>query len=175
MSDMRQGARRKRYGFDFLNTLSQKIGDLSGFVPMCRELVQNADDEGCPWISFEFTPNALVVRNPSTFSDTDWQDIRTIGAEGKREDAEKTGRFGIGFVSVFQICDHPEVRSGCLVMTIFPEDQQTEEAECDEVAGTLFRLAWATETTAVRQGLKKPEIRDEDIPGYCDELEHFNF
>lgn len=46
--------RPKPYGFNFLNTLSQKIGDLSGFVPMCRELIQNADDEECEWISFEF-------------------------------------------------------------------------------------------------------------------------
>jgi 5-methylcytosine-specific restriction endonuclease McrA len=170
VSDAAEVIRRKSYGFDFLRTLSQKIGDLSGFVPMCRELIQNADDEECSWISFEFQEDALVVRNPSIFSERDWANIRTIGAEGKRDDATKTGRFGIGFVSVFQVCDHPQITSGKLTMTILPEEQETRESDCESTEETVFYLPWATESSDVRNRLSKPRVTKEEIPHYCDQL-----
>jgi len=160
----------EQYGFDFLNTLSQKIGDLSGFIPMCRELIQNADDEKCEWISFEFNEDSLVVRNPSRFVEEDWKNIRTIGSEGKREDARKTGRFGIGFVSVFQICDHPEIYSNGLKMTICPENQTTQTEECDFKKETEFKLKWAFKQSEVRKGLKKPIIQTAELSDFQNDL-----
>lgn len=175
VSEEMSGVRKNRYGFDFLNTLSQKIGDLSGFVPMCRELIQNADDEQCEWISFEFSQDALIVRNPSNFSEQDWENIRTIGSESKREDPKKAGRFGIGFVSVFQICDYPEIYSNRIKMTICPEQQKTLEEDCNFKEGTEFKLKWATEQSKVRQGLKKPTILISKIPEFQNDLiEHLS-
>ena len=142
-------SRVRNYGFDFLKTLSQKIGDLSGFVLMCRELVQNADDEGCEWIRFKFTPEALIVQNPSAFTDDDFDYISTIGSEGKAKKPEKAGRFGVGFVSVFQICDHPVIRSNGLQLTIYPESQKALEEEYHESDGTEIYLQWARNETIV--------------------------
>jgi len=158
--------KKRKYGFDFLKTLSQKIGDLSGFVLMCRELIQNADDEECDWIRFQFTPKALVVQNPSAFNDDDFENIRTIGSEGKIKKAEKAGRFGVGFVSVFQICDHPVILSNGIELTIFPENQEAVENDYEDIEGTEFFLEWAREKTQVRQGLKKEIITDKDIANF---------
>jgi len=158
--------KKRKYGFDFLKTLSQKIGDLSGFALMCRELIQNADDEECDWIRFRFTPKALVVQNPSAFNDDDFENIRTIGSEGKIKKAEKAGRFGVGFVSVFQICDHPVILSNGIELTIFPENQEADENDYEGIEGTEFFLEWAREKTQVRQGLKKEIITDKDIANF---------
>lgn len=158
------------YGFEFLKTLSQKIGDLSGFVPMSRELVQNADDEECEWISFDLTKDALIVKNPSRFKDEDFDKIRTIGSEGKIEDSEKTGRFGVGFVSVFQICDHPEIRSNGISLTLFPEQQKAGKEDIPITNGTEFILSWAKDNSVVRENLKRPTISKEDILEFSSEL-----
>ncbi len=161
----------RRYGFDFLNTLSQKIGDLSGFVQMSRELAQNADDEGCDWIRFQFTDEALIVSNPSLFDGDDFDNITNIGSEGKIEDAEKTGRFGVGFVSVFQICDHPVIRSNRTQLTIYPERQEAEEEDYPQIEeGTQFYLEWAKTPSIVRKELKRAEISSENIESFSNEL-----
>jgi len=162
--------RTRKYGFDFLKTLSQKIGDLSGFVLMCRELVQNADDEKCEWISFDFMNEALVVRNPSMFTVDDFNHIMTIGSEGKIQEAEKTGRFGVGFVSVFQICDHPIIFSNGTKLTICPEDQKAIEEDGERSEGTEFHLKWAKDNSAVRDGLKKPTVTNENINKFEEDL-----
>lgn len=158
------------YGFDFLKTLSQKIGDLAGFVPMCRELIQNADDENCDWISFHFTHESLIVRNPSVFDPTDFDNIIKIGSEGKIDEVEKTGRFGVGFVSVFQICDHPVVRSNNTELIIYPEKQKATQKELTETEGTEIQLDWAREESDVRKGLKRTVINDDYIKNAIDEL-----
>ena len=163
-------SRTRKYGFDFLKTLSQKIGDLSGFVLMCRELAQNADDEKCDWISYDFTNEALIVRNPSTFVDDDFNNISTIGSEGKIQEAEKTGRFGVGFVSVFQICDHPVILSNGKKLTIYPENQQALEEDIAVSKGTEFHLKWAKDNTDVRIGLKKSIITNNDIGKFQEDL-----
>ena len=168
MTEPHDAAESQPYGFDFLNTLSQKIGDLAGFEPMCRELAQNADDEGCAWIRFELGDSALIVTNPSTFSPEDWDNIRTIGSEAKRHDVKKTGRFGVGFVSVFQVSDHPKIQSGSSCIVIHPEDQKVYPIQTTPIKGTRFTLRWAMQRSPVRVGLKKPEVRPTDIPEYLD-------
>lgn len=137
---------------------------------MCRELVQNADDENCSEISFNFTPEALIVRNSSVFTDDDFSNISTIGSEGKISRADKTGRFGVGFVSVFQICDHPVILSNNKKLTIYPEDQQAIEKDIEGPEGTEFHLKWAKDNTDVRIGLKKPIVTNNDIGKFQEDL-----
>jgi hypothetical protein len=159
----------KSYGFDFMNTLAQRIADLAGFPVMCRELLQNADDEGCDQIEFQFNEAALIVRNPGLFTDRDRENIRMIGSEGKIKNPQKTGRFGFGFVSVFQICDAPIIRSSGHALTIRPEIPRVYDDDGDRTAGTEFELSWAYEDTAVRRALKKQPV-SRDIALYAKEL-----
>ncbi|XP_060062513.1 sacsin-like [Ylistrum balloti] len=106
-----------------------------------RELIQNADDanasemqiiyvndskekspgelqSGC--YSEYFRSPALCVYNDEVFNGKDWTYIRSIYRSGKRENAMKVGRFGLGFKSVFHMTDNPVIISGDQILVIDP-------------------------------------------------------
>jgi hypothetical protein len=62
--------------------------------------------------------------------------------------ADNIGRFGIGFVSTYQIADHPEIHSAGVKLTLFPEDQGWLIGATDEGSGTTFFLPWASDPTS---------------------------
>ena len=64
----------------------------------------------------------LLVSNDGTpFRQEDWKRLKRI-AEGN-PDAEKIGAFGVGFYSVFSICDDPFVSSGKECMAFYWNDR----------------------------------------------------
>ena len=64
----------------------------------------------------------LLVSNDGTpFRPEDWDRLKRI-AEGN-PDAEKIGAFGVGFYSVFSICDDPFVSSGKESMAFYWNDR----------------------------------------------------
>ncbi|OWF40809.1 Sacsin [Mizuhopecten yessoensis] len=107
-----------------------------------RELIQNADDANatemqiiyvndteettsgqykqCGCYSEYFKVPALCVYNNAMFDKDDWKYIKTIYRSGKREDALKIGRFGLGFKSVFHMTDNPVIISGDKLLIIDP-------------------------------------------------------
>src|SRR6187402_2611372 len=135
---------------------------------MARELIQNADDaggEGFPRatkIIFDINVDALIVTNDAEFSDCGQQDLhecpwkaerghrcdfhrfRTTAGSDKRNQAETTGAFGIGFISVYQITDAPEIVSNGRHWRIQPqqsEGQRIEDLGVDTpTIGTVLRL-----------------------------------
>jgi 2Fe-2S type ferredoxin len=105
--------------------LRNLIHDYPEGVGIVKELIQNADDAGAKRIHITFDwrqhscnelPDprmqelmgaAMVVYNDSTFSDDDFDNIQSLGESGKRETLWKTGRFGVGFNSVYHVTDYP--------------------------------------------------------------------
>jgi 2Fe-2S type ferredoxin len=105
--------------------LRNLIHDYPEGVGIVKELIQNADDAGAKRIHITFdwrqhdcndlpVPTmqelmgaAMVVYNDSTFSDADFENIQSLGESGKRETLWKTGRFGVGFNSVYHVTDYP--------------------------------------------------------------------
>ncbi|KAL6760935.1 hypothetical protein V8C86DRAFT_987674 [Haematococcus lacustris] len=99
-------------------------------TPILKELVQNADDARATRIAFcldhrqhptagllaasmaPFQGVALLVFNNAVFSERDFDSISKVGDSVKREEAGKTGRFGIGFNSCYHITDLPSFVSG---------------------------------------------------------------
>jgi hypothetical protein len=63
----------------------------------------------------------LVSNNGVPFRQEDWARLKRI-AEGN-PDAEKIGAFGVGFYSVFSICDDPFVSSGKECMAFYWNDR----------------------------------------------------
>ena len=59
-----------------------------------------------------FQGAALLVFNDSTFQEADFESISRIGDSVKREQVGKTGRFGVGFNSVYHLTDMPSFVSG---------------------------------------------------------------
>ena len=89
-------------------------------------MIQNADDSNATEIRFildyrtlkdektfdkKFNPlqklPALCVWNNSIFKDNDFEGIISIGQGSKEDSIEKTGRFGVGFNSIYHITDSP--------------------------------------------------------------------
>jgi hypothetical protein len=62
-----------------------------------------------------------VSNNGAPFRAEDWARLKRI-AEGN-PDAEKIGAFGVGFYSVFSICDDPFVSSGKECMAFYWNDR----------------------------------------------------
>ncbi len=46
---------------------------------------------------------ALYAYNDGVFSDTDWCNIQNPEQSGKKDEPMKTGRFGLGFNSVYHV------------------------------------------------------------------------
>ena len=104
-----------------------------------RELLQNADDANASYVKIQYltlsniqipldklgtTPcyRLQVSNNGLPFRDEDWKRLKRI-AEGN-PDEQKIGAFGVGFYSVFSICDEPFVSSGNQCMVFFWEKDQ---------------------------------------------------
>ncbi|KAK6910047.1 hypothetical protein I203_104076 [Kwoniella mangroviensis CBS 8507] len=117
----------------------------SGEHTIFRELLQNADDAGAEHVQVKFYtasgletlekgegPSKLpdvkkdmmhryVVTNDGIpFRQQDWQRLKKI-AEGN-PDEEKIGAFGVGFYSLWSVCDDPFVESGDKWMGFYWKD-----------------------------------------------------
>lgn len=164
-----------RYTADLCGTISQSLKALQGYGIMALELIQNADDAGASHLSFDIRNDALVVRNSAEFTNCgqygevcDWEKtggpsgrhkacnihaISTMGARSKFESAEQIGRFGIGFVSVFQVTDTPIIRTGDCELILNPIAPQIEPKIVPQREDTEFELPWAKGETQVRAAL----------------------
>ena len=130
-STERTGVRRGRYSANLLGTIKSHLEGLQGYEVMALELVQNADDARAESIIFDICEDALYVRNSGVFSrcddilasecsrgesdddshTCDFHGITKVASGGKLRHPENIGRFGIGFVSVYQLTDFPEIAS----------------------------------------------------------------
>ena len=170
---------------DYLGYLSQQLGDLHGITTLAHELIQNADDakdaEGklsATRIVFDFKDDALEVSNDAVFRPIDFERIRTVASGSKRSEAgvRTTGKFGVGFISVYQITDRPEIHSAGRHWIIRPDESEYrriaeyEDASLTVDQGTLFRLPWAFRASRVRTALSVQRINRKDIDAFVDTL-----
>ena len=137
---------------DYIGSLERILDDLNTYESLTYELIQNSDDvkdkHGNPSadrLEFDVCDDALIVYNNGVFLDKDFTRMRTISAGGKKNEANTTGKFGIGFISVYQITDRPEIRSAGRWWVIDPTQPESERIhEWDKATeGTLFKLPWA--------------------------------
>lgn len=168
---------------DFLGFLAKQIGDLQGITTLAHELIQNADDakndsgKRCAReIIFDVTDEALLVSNDAPFRNEDFGRMQNIADGGKRfEGGERTtGAFGIGFISVYQITDRPEVVSAGRRWILHPDhpgERRIEVHDESNTQGALFRLPWAFQESSVRRKLRVSPVRRESIDSFVKELE----
>lgn len=99
-------------------------------VGIVKEFLQNADDAGATWLRViwderehprELLPDprmaalqgpALLFINDQVFRPADLDAIRRIGESSKSTLGPKTGRFGLGFNTAYNVTDHPSFVSG---------------------------------------------------------------
>ncbi|MGO7335703.1 DUF3883 domain-containing protein [Rhizobium leguminosarum] len=163
------------YEADLLGNIQQALAGLQGFGIMALELIQNADDAGATSLLFDVTNEALFVRNSATFSTCGltspkcpWENngdangirrccnfhaISRMGSRSKVHVTSQIGRFGIGFVSVYQITDRPIVRSAGIEMILDPLRGTGATRAIPETSDTEFELPWASMSTQTRRAL----------------------
>ena len=84
--------------------------DLTHFV---YEILQNADDYGATKVVFKLSNNELQIEHDGTpFTEENVKAITYFGQSTSRDDLVKTGRFGVGFKSVFAFTATPIIISG---------------------------------------------------------------
>ncbi|XP_072965979.1 uncharacterized protein [Typha angustifolia] len=104
-----------------------------------KELIQNADDAGANRVCLcldrrthgvdsLISPNlaqwqgpALLAYNDAVFTEDDFVSISRIGDSKKQSQAWKTGRFGVGFNSVYHLTDLPSFVSGKYIVLFDPQ------------------------------------------------------
>jgi sacsin len=104
-----------------------------------KELIQNADDAGATKVCLcldrrlhatdsllsdklaQWQGPALLAYNNAQFTEDDFASISRIGGSGKQGQAWKTGRFGVGFNSVYHLTDLPSFVSGKYVVLFDPQ------------------------------------------------------
>jgi hypothetical protein len=182
---------------NYVQWIAAQLGDLEGFAAMAYELIQNADDSKASEIEFRVTDAGLQVTNDQAFSscaapfgqepcpwkatdgDTscDFHSFRSVAGGEKREKAETTGAFGIGFTSVYQVTDHPELISAGhhLILDESEVDERRMQlcGGCDrehDDAGTTVFLPWADSLTAMRQALRRAPMQQADRQRFIEDL-----
>ncbi len=163
------------YEADLCGNIEQALKALQGYGVMALELIQNADDAGARRLTFDARDDALLVWNDAVFSrcslqhsGCDWEReadddgvrrqcnfhaIRKMGGRSKIAARNQIGRFGIGFVSVYQITDTPIIRSVGVEFKLNPRTGKVRRANVTPAEGTEFELPWAFERSQVRDAL----------------------
>ncbi len=150
------------YTANLLGNIRSHLAGLQGYDVMALELIQNADDAKADAIVFDVTDEGLLVYNSGKFTycgdlegpcgfavssnySCDFHRIADVGSGGKLSRGENIGRFGIGFVSTYQVTDHPEVRSSGIKLTLLPELGKWYIDAFEQSEGTTFFLPWASD------------------------------
>ena len=183
MSDRKRRALSK--SSDYLDALATTLRDLGGPTTIPHELAQNADDaEDATVIRFTVSDEALTVWNDGTFTDCredgarcpwprscDLHAFRRFAGRTKASDVTKTGAFGVGFTSVYQVTDAPELLYGdehWILNEMAPEEERLQpcDGQCGRThgaAGTMFVLPWARTASPLRDALAVPPVTGKAI------------
>lgn len=175
------------YDVNRLGNIHSILTGLQGFSSMARELIQNADDAGATKIIFSIENECLRVWNnkpfkrcdlvsdqcslneqdhPSDGSEKicDFHAIGSIASRNKFHDSTQIGRFGTGFVSVYQITDTPIIRSAGKQVQLDPVDGQNSVDDIEKQPGSEFELPWASNpNSTVRESLDVPVMTPDNI------------
>ncbi|GAO48673.1 hypothetical protein G7K_2843-t1 [Saitoella complicata NRRL Y-17804] len=144
-----------------------------------RELLQNSDDANATSVEIHYETKSKLPLNPTTlqrtrasrlilknngfpFRDQDWSRLKRI-AEGNADES-KIGAFGVGFYSVFSVCEDPFVSSGGECMAFYwGRTEGTKDqlfARRAKVGGEHEKDGWTTFVLNMREEMELPNLPD---------------
>ncbi|KAI8351189.1 hypothetical protein BD560DRAFT_450089, partial [Blakeslea trispora] len=138
-----------------------------------RELMQNADDASSTSIEIHFQSNTsldttkppdllakcdkiIFKNNGMPFRPEDWQRLKRI-AEGN-PDEQKIGAFGVGFYSLFSVCENPFVFSGSQCMAFYFKGDQLFAKRADVPENEVD--TWTSFLMDLREPMEMPNFED---------------
>jgi hypothetical protein len=142
--------------------LKELIRNYPRGIGIIKEFIQNADDAGSrsllvlldlrvhpahrvrdPRMKALMGP-ALLVANESVFSPRDFQSIQHIGESNKNESGPKTGRFGLGFNTCYNVTDYPSFVTGEDVVCFDPHQNAIARPGGQRGIPGALKDAWMT-------------------------------
>ncbi|XP_019945613.2 sacsin [Paralichthys olivaceus] len=152
------------FQFEQQEQLTVRIKNIISAYPskkdILKELIQNADDAEATEIHFVWDKRqhgkektfgkkwnhlqgpALCVFNNKVFSDADLAGIQQLGEGGKHNTPGKTGKYGVGFNSVYHLTDCPSILTGDDLLCISDPNQTYIEGSSDKpLSGIGYKLA----------------------------------
>ncbi|XP_035460824.2 sacsin isoform X1 [Scophthalmus maximus] len=154
------------FAFEFAQQeqLTVRIKNIISAYPskkdILKELIQNADDAEATEIHFVWDKrqhgkektfgdkwnhlqgSALCVFNNKVFSDVDLAGIQQLGEGGKHNSPGKTGKYGVGFNSVYHLTDCPSILTGDEFLCISdPNQKYIEHHSGKPLVGIGYKLA----------------------------------
>ena len=190
MEQQTQPLRSGSYTANLLGNIRSHLAGLQGYDVMALELIQNADDAKAESVVFDITDRGLLVVNSGKFTycgdlhtrpcsfltsnnySCDYHRIADVGSGGKLSRGENIGRFGIGFVSTYQVTDHPEIRSSGIKLTLHPEAGKWFIDPFEQPEGTTFFLPWAEDpNTEARLALGVSHVSAAHIAQLVDDFQ----
>jgi len=164
---------------DFIGTLRRDLSDLTGFLTLAKEVLQNAEDaaraEGkSTWLRFDFKKDGLLISNGTIFSETDWNRLRRLDAGEKAQESDRLGFFQIGLVALYQVTDSPQINSGERRVTFHPLNDASKRLYFEKVPSlekTEIWLPWADDTDSqFRKALGLSAVTSKDVSKWVEEL-----
>ena len=183
-----------RISVDLLGSIAKELGSLRGIPVMAYELIQNAEDSGATECVFNINDDGIELILNSTFtkcsdreSETcaglhgntqfgcNWHNIRNIAAGQKAEnEPDAIGRFGIGFLSVYQVTDTPIISSDGLTLRFDPGNRFESVVfdDSEVIDQTVIQLPWAFDqnSEARRRFHTAPIMKVADFNGYAEDF-----
>jgi hypothetical protein len=121
------------------------------------ELLQNADDYKATEVSFTLTKEQLIIEHNGTpFTEENVKAISYFEEGTSASDETKTGRFGLGFKSVFNYTATPQIYSGNENFEIYELYKLKESEKSQELAEDKTRII-----LPFNQEVKKPDFVNE--------------
>ncbi len=118
-----------------------------------NEMIQNADDAQATRVEFCFdsrqfgqwkskqSMKSLWVYNNSVFAEDDFENLELLGSENKMEKADKIGKFGVGFNSVYNFTDCPSILSQDSLVILNPTKECLKSSTGIRIKYAESRLA----------------------------------
>ncbi|PAA71311.1 hypothetical protein BOX15_Mlig004621g1 [Macrostomum lignano] len=135
--------------------LKRLLDEYSDGLAVPKELLQNADDAGATEVTLLYDcrensdwrgseslldpamadcqGRALWAFNNATFSDEDFDNILQLSGATKLEKTAKVGRFGLGFNSVYNLTDVPQILSRHRMLILDPHGERRGEGYLEAV------------------------------------------
>ncbi|KAK2906175.1 hypothetical protein Q8A73_010118 [Channa argus] len=150
------------FHFEQKEKLTVRIKNIISAYPskkdILKELLQNADDAEATEIHFVWDKRqhgkektfgkrwnhlqgpALCVFNNKVFSDADLVGIQQLGVGGKHDSTGKTGKYGVGFNSVYHLTDCPSILTGDELLCISDPNEKYIENHSGKSPGIGYKL-----------------------------------
>ncbi|KAI4370762.1 hypothetical protein MLD38_019073 [Melastoma candidum] len=124
---------------DLTRRIREVLSNYPEGTTVLKEIIQNADDAGARVVRlcldrrvhgsdsllsdglWQWQGPALMAYNDAVFTEEDFESISRIGGSVKHGQTWKTGRFGVGFNSVYHLTDLPSFVSGRYVVLFDPQ------------------------------------------------------